>query len=36
MKENAGSFRKLAESGDEDFKELVREMEMREDLKGVL
>ena len=36
MKENVSSFRKLAENGDEDFKELVREIEEREDLRGLL
>ncbi|KAK0509862.1 hypothetical protein JMJ35_007256 [Cladonia borealis] len=30
--ENAASFRRLADEGDEDFMELVREMEGREDL----
>ena len=36
LKENASSFRKLADGGDEDFKDLVREMEEREDLKAAL
>ena len=31
--ENAASFRRLAESGDEDYKELVGEMGEREDLR---